>query len=261
MVRVVYGKSFSPLKTVTSLERIRFIDSARERPLGSWSRGSVYHAKAWFKGSEKGKRVAIKIFNDPLTEEDARFFQFGLNRLRKHRVLLPPMGIVKIPLEELERAGIAPRNASIAELRAKGEDGVYALVERSFSSVTKPTRVSEIVSRFLDETAQKQALTQYVRIGNAGFTVANDVLVKKTNSGGVTRVFPLDMEVVFLKFNASPLFPFKPQPNERLAVQIVQRIQDMGSDGVKARRLLTGNHRQSSLPMGRKIVLPKTPAP
>jgi len=161
-------------KTSQDVERLVISKDASGRPirLGGGVRGEILMGRLRFNGkigaerartSNLWRRVAVKKFRSPLTDEQARLYQQAICRLRKAGVRLPKMAMVK-------------------------HNGEWLLVSQLFGSTSQSSKIAHgTLLAITTPCGRLEAVREFARVANAGYCGQEDAIeqFKKPEKGAI----------------------------------------------------------------------------
>ncbi len=165
------------LKGPQDVTRIKFSSGVGGKlvRIGGFDYGSIYIGRMRFEGG-KWKRVAIKVFKKPLTDEKVKLYRTCIARLTKAGVRLPKMGLVKMKTKH------APK-------------GEFVQVSQLFGSTGKGSKLTnKIDANFTSKKARLEAVGELTKVANAGYLPEIDLVEEFTR--GRKGAIPIDIDTL-----------------------------------------------------------------
>lgn len=143
--------------------------------IGGHGYGDIYIGRMRFKGG-KWKRVAIKVFKKPLSNEKVKFYRACITRLSKAGVRLPKTGFVKMKMP------YAP-------------EAEFVQVSQLFGSTKKGSKITNKVNaNFKTRKAKLEAVAELTKVANAGYLPEIDLIEEFIR--GRKGAIPIDLDTL-----------------------------------------------------------------
>jgi len=192
------------LKKPQDIARIKFSSGTGGKlvRIGGFDYGNVYIGRMRFKGG-KWKRVAIKVFKKPLSNERVKLYRVCIARLAKAGVRLPKIAFVKMKTQH-----------------ALQEE--FVQVSQLFGSTKKGSKITNKVNaNFKSKKARLEAVTELTKVANAGYSPEIDLIEEFIRGKG--SIIPIDLDTI-VEYN----FLFGPAKKDRIASDLVNVIEKIG---------------------------------
>lgn len=197
-----------PLLKSVGNRGVRALTFRNTKEIGAGNEGTVYIGKIFLENARKPKRVAIKVPNKPITEEQAKKYWEIILELQKAGVRVPKIGFVKVNSNGW---------VLVSELYIqKGKSRLKQSYGRDWHISRKEVREETIV--------------ELTKVANAGY-YPHEHTVDYLESGSIrgTHTRPIDLGQIFEKGKV---------PLRERAEKILQNIWMMTDDIPERTRLL-----------------------
>jgi hypothetical protein len=211
----VFGPDDATLVTFSTSE------SGEPVQIGGNQNGKVYVGRVRFEDGSV-HRAAVKRFNVPLSDDDARLYQQTIDELRAAGVGLVKMGMVKLP----------------AKCRFGGEELIcpeWVQVSQLYGS-SKGSKLENRSETFIgSEKGRLEAVTLLAKVANAGQYPVLDLFEPFKDSG--KGVLPLDVDTLVKLKNLENLNPDAETLANFLADAVEDISQYLGADDPEREKL------------------------